>query len=515
MNPQVIAKEDPSRIATIMAGSGSSMTYGELDKLSRQISTLFRNLGLQPGDHIAFMVSNELMYHPVCWGAWFAGLYFTPISTRLTAGEIQYMIEDSQAKLVVASPAHESLLLQMQVAVPGVSHWYLTGPGLGTVPDIEESARGLLPLETTPETPIGVDMLYSSGTTGRPKGIKPALGPTRDDMNPLAGLFAKLYGLGPKSRYLTPAPLYHGSPTKFSLAVHRFGGTNVLMERFDAEAALQAIERHRVTHSQWVPTMFHRMIRLPDAVRSRYDLSSHEVAIHAAAPCPPDLKRQMLAWWGPIIHEFYAGSEAIGFTSITPDEWLAKPGSVGKSVLGELHIVEEGVECAPGETGDVYFANGPQLTYHNDPQKTAKAYNDRGWITLGDVGTLDEDGYLFLSDRKDFMIITGGVNVYPQEIENVLSMHPDVIDVAVFGLPNEEFGAEVKAVVQPTSWPADPDAYREELFDYCRAHLSPIKVPRSIDLTEALPRHPNGKLYKHRLRQEYLSGAAPGMVPVA
>jgi long-chain acyl-CoA synthetase len=513
MNPQVIARRTPDKVATIMASTGETMSYRELDQLARRIAALFRHLGLRPGDHIALLVGNEIMYHPVGWGAWFAGLYWTPISTRLTAEEIAYIIEDSGSQLVVASPVFESALLTLREAMPQVGGWYLTGPG-ETLPDIRHTAAAFAPLPTDETTAVGADMLYSSGTTGRPKGIKPALGATRDQPNGLASLLTRLYGFDGDSRYLTPAPLYHGSPTKFSLAIHRAGGTNVIMEKFDAEEALAAIARHGVSHSQWVPTMFHRLARLPDEARSRHDLSSHRVAIHAAAPCPQDLKQQMLAWWGPIIHEFYAGSEAIGFTAIGPEEWLARPGSVGQAVLGEIHIMDEdGGECPVGETGEIYFANGPPLAYHNDKAKSAKAYNARGWITLGDLGRLDAEGYLYLSDRKDFMIITGGVNVYPQEIEDVLAMHPEVQDVAVFGIPNEEFGAEVKAVVQPVAWPADEAAYKQMLADYSRARLSPIKVPRSFDLTEELPRQPNGKLYKKKLREAYLA-AARGEEPV-
>jgi acyl-CoA synthetase (AMP-forming)/AMP-acid ligase II len=351
-------------------------------------------------------------------------------------------------------------------------------------------------------------MLYSSGTTGKPKGILPRLDQKRDDPNPLAMLLRRLYGFDHATRYLTPAPLYHGSPLKFSMAVHRFGGTNVIMERFDADGALAAIDDYKVTHSQWVPTMLHRLVRLPDEVRARHDLSSHRVAIHAAAPCPVELKHQVIDWWGPIVHEFYAGSEAVGFTAIDTAEWLERPGSVGRAVLGEIHIVgEDGAEVPIGEIGQIYFGNAPQIIYHNDPEKTARAYLANGWITLGDMGRVDEEGYLYLSDRKDFMIITGGVNVYPKEIEDVLVMHPSVDDAAVFGLPNAEFGEEIKAVVQPAAWPRDETALIDELTRHCRERLSSIKLPKSFDLARALPRQENGKLYKKALRESYLANA--------
>ncbi len=505
MNPQVIAQTAPDRPATIMAATGETMTYGELDSLSRRLAGLLRRLGYGPGDHLAMMIDNEILYHPVAWGAWYAGLYFTPVSTRLTASEVAYLVEDSGSRVFIASPAYEALIAELKPGLPQVEHWFLTGAGTGAAEPLLPLLDAETELAIGPADAVGADMLYSSGTTGRPKGIKPRGGATRDEPNPLASLLTKLYGFDAATHYLTPAPLYHGSPTKYSMAVHRAGGTNIIMEGFDAEAALAAIERHRVTHSQWVPTMLHRMARLPDETKARYDLSSHRVAVHAAAPCPPELKRQMIDWWGPIVWEFYAGSEAVGYTSIGSAEALARPGSVGKSVFGDLHILDgEGQPLPPREIGHIFFANGPAMEYHNDPAKTARAYNERGWVTLGDMGSLDEEGYLYLADRKDFMIITGGVNVYPAEIEQLLVMHPGIDDAAVFGIPNEEFGQEVKAVVQPAAWPADEADYKEEIIAYCRAHLSRIKVPRSVDLSTELPRQPNGKLYKTALRAAYL-----------
>lgn len=506
MNPQVIAETRPDHPATIMAGSGQVMTYGELDRTARSLASAFRALGLQYGDHIALLIDNEIMYHPVAWGAWYGGLYFTPMSTRLTKEEVRYIIQDSGSKLVIASPVYEDMLTALRTEEPQAKHWFLTGPGRGSIADIRPLIEAAQPLAVGPADPIGVDMLYSSGTTGRPKGIKPKIGAQRDEPNPLAGLLAKLYGFDGKTRYLTPAPLYHGSPTKYSMAVHRAGGTNVVMEKFEPEAALATIETHRITHSQWVPTMLHRLSRLPRDIREKYDIFTHRVAIHAAAPCPPELKRQMIAWWGPIIHEFYAGSEAVGYTAIDSKQWLVRPGSVGTSVFGDLHIVDDdGAELPVGEVGQIYFANGPTMEYHNDPEKTARAYDARGWVTLGDMGRLDEDGYLYLADRKDFMIITGGVNVYPTEVEHVLVMHPDVEDAAVFGVPNEDFGQAVTAVIQPRVWPKKEAAFIAMLDEYCRSQLSRIKAPRTFELTRELPRQPNGKLYKKGLRDDYLA----------
>lgn len=506
MHPQMIAQSRPDQPATIMAASGRVMTYAELDDVARRLASGFQALGLQPGEPIALLVDNEIMYHPLAWGAWYAGLYFTPISTRLTADEVRYIIEDSGAKLFVASAPHEELLRQLRARIPAIAHWLLTGNGSGDIPGTDDLIAAASPLEVGPDQTIGSDMLYSSGTTGRPKGIKPKLGARRDDPHPLSVLLGKLYGFDADARYLTPAPLYHGAPTKYSMAIHRYGGTNIIMEKFDPEAALAAIETYEVTHSQWVPTMLQRLARLPEAVKARYDLSSLKAAIHAAAPCPPELKRQIIDWWGSCIHEYYAGSEACGYTAVDSAEWLKRPGTVGRSVFGELHILrEDGTEADIGEVGQIYFANGPTFEYHNDPEKTARAYNDRGWVTLGDMGRLDEDGYLYLADRKDFMIITGGVNVYPTEVEHLLAMHKLVEDVAVFGLPHEEFGEEVTAIIQPREWPKDVNAFIAEIDAFCRAGLSRIKSPRRIELSPDLPRQPNGKLYKKALREQYLS----------
>ncbi len=278
------------------------------------------------------------------------------------------------------------------------------------------------------------------------------------------------------------------------------------MEHFDAEQALADIARYGITAGQFVPTMFVRMLKLPDAVRLAYDVSSLKSAIHAAAPCPVDVKRRMIAWWGPVIHEYYAGTEGNGFCYVGSADWLAHPGTVGKSLLGAVHVCDdEGNELATGEEGTIYFASQNQFHYHNDPKKTAESRHPLhpDWSTLGDVGRLDDEGFLYLTDRKAFMIISGGVNIYPQEAENLLVAHPKVVDVAVIGVPNEEFGEEVKAVVQPASWDEAGPALAEELIAYCRERLSPVKCPRSIDFERELPRHPTGKLYKRLIRDRY------------
>jgi acyl-CoA synthetase (AMP-forming)/AMP-acid ligase II len=306
--------------------------------------------------------------------------------------------------------------------------------------------------------------------------------------------------------YLCPAPLYHSAPLVWSMSLQRFGAAVVVMEHFDPEECLSLIERYRVTDAQFVPTMFTRMLRLPAEVRDRYDVSSLRVVTHAAAPCPVSIKREMLGWWGPIIHEYYSGTEDIGNTFISAAEWLAHPGSVGKPAM-ECHIVgPDGAELPPGEAGLVYFAGGRAFAYHNDPGKTESITNEQGWRTLGDIGYLDSDGYLYLTDRQAHMIISGGVNIYPQEAENVLAGHPAVADVAVIGVPDDEMGEAVKAVVVLVDPALAGPGLEAELLAYCRAELATYKCPRSVDFTGSLPRSEAGKLYKRVLRERYWAG---------
>ena len=356
----------------------------------------------------------------------------------------------------------------------------------------------------------GTDMLYSSGTTGRPKGVMPAWErqPLEERVTGVAGMLQVLFGMDASKVYLSPAPLYHAAPLRFCMSSLAVGATVVVMERFDAEQYLQHLERYGATHSQVVPTMFVRMLKLPEEVRARYDVSTMECVIHAAAPCPVPVKKQMIDWWGPVLHEYYAGTEMNGFCYCNSEMWLAHEGTVGMPINCVVHIVDDdGDEVPVGQTGTVYFEGGSTFEYHNDPDKTADSRHPQGWSTLGDVGYLDEDNYLYLTDRKAYMIISGGVNIYPQEAENVLTMHPEVIDVAVFGIPNDEFGEEVKAVVQPRHMPADDEAASKlagALIAYCREHLAGVKCPRSIDFRAELPRHPTGKLYKRLLQREEL-----------
>jgi long-chain acyl-CoA synthetase len=502
MHPSRFAATTPSKPAVVMASTGEILTYRELDRRANRCAQMLRGLGLKTGEHIAYMLENRPAFYEVFWAAQRAGLYVTPINTRLTTGEIDYILRDSGAKLFITSLAMREVVEKLSLP-PGMRCLMIDGLAPGFDSYERNVARCLA--EPIADLAGGTQMLYSSGTTGRPKGIKRQLtGDAFDTPNRYYLLTQKLYGFDAETVYLSPAPLYHAAPLMFSTSVQSWGGTVIVMERFDAEQALRLIERYRVTHSQWVPTMFVRLLRLPEAVKCQYQLATHRCAIHAAAPCPVEIKTQMIEWWGPIVHEYYAGSEGNGFVVIDSSDWLKHPGSVGRAILGDLHILDEqGQEQPAGVAGGIYFANGPKFEYHNDPTKTGSAYSAAGWSTLGDVGYVDDAGYLYLTDRKAYMIISGGVNIYPQEVENVLTAHPNVVDVAVFGVPNEEFGEEVKAVVQPTDMALATADFASELMAYCLARLADFKCPRSIDFNPELPRQPNGKLYKRILRDRY------------
>jgi acyl-CoA synthetase (AMP-forming)/AMP-acid ligase II len=510
MFPGAHAATSPDRPAVIIGDTGQVITYRELDAAANRVSHVFRDIGLRPGDHVAFCLENHPQYFALVWGAHYAGLYYTAMSSRLTTEEMAYIVGDCGARAFVTSAYKRDQAAELVDQVgDDVALYMLDGTIDGYEPwEDVVAAQPATPLDE--ERVEGRDMLYSSGTTGRPKGVEvplpdAPLGTPESVYMLVAGLFVAT----PESVYLSPAPLYHAAPLRFCMAHHRVGATVVVMERFDPEEALALIERHRVTHSQWVPTMFIRMLKLPEDVRDRYDVSSLQVAIHAAAPCPVAVKEQMIDWWGPVLHEYYAGSEGNGFVYCDSEAWLAHKGTVGSALMGEIHILDDDGDDVPtGQPGTIYFAGGAEFSYHNDPDKTAKSRDPRGrgWSTLGDVGYLDEDGFLYLTDRKAYMIITGGVNVYPQETENVLAVHPKVADVAVFGVPNADFGEEVKAVVQPLSLDEAGPELERELIAYCREHLADVKCPRSIDFRPELPRHPTGKLYKRLLKDEYWAG---------
>jgi long-chain acyl-CoA synthetase len=510
MHPAVHAERFPKSLAVVVAGSGEQRTYAQLEAASNRAAQLFRRLGLKAGDTVALLLENSIGYLEICWAAQRAGLYLTPIAVHLRPDEIRYIVNDSGSCLLItsASVAPAAALLEGAELqrMPGLIAAYSVGAPLANARDWN-AALASCPAERIADESAGQVLPYSSGTTGRPKGVKQALtgGPAVAD-SPLARLYMQLYHADRDSIFLSPGPLYHIAPLAFCMSVHRVGGTVVLMEKFDAEPFLAAVEQHAVTHTQMVPTMFVRLLKLPAATRARYTQASLRYAIHAAAPCPVAVKRNMIDWWGPVLHEYYGGTEAIGSTAINSAEWLRKPGSVGKANWGELHVCDDnGNELSRGATGLIYFGGAARFEYHNDAAKTAESRHPlhADWATLGDIGHVDDDGYLFLSDRRSFMIISGGVNIYPQETENVLVMHPKVADAAVIGVPNDEFGEEVKAIVQPLNWEDAGDALAQELIALCRSQLSPVKCPRSLDFDAALPREANGKLYKKRLRERY------------
>ncbi len=507
--PGAFVETSPDKPAVIMAGSGEVLTYAELDERATRLANLLGSLGIVPGDHVAFCIENQVRFLEVAWGCHYAGVYYTATSTRLTPAELSYIVDDCGARVFISTQALGDLARETIAGTPRVEARLMLDGVVEGFTSYEDALASASPVPA-PDRVEGMDMLYSSGTTGKPKGVLPPLPPTPLGEGATAGvpmLSTLLFGFREDMTYLNPAPLYHAAPLRFTMAVHRVGGTALVMEHFDPVEALRLIDEHRVTHSQWVPTMFIRMLKLPEDVRSGFDVSSMETMFHAAAPCPVPVKRQIIDWFGPVVHEYYAGTEGNGFVYCNSESWLAHPGTVGQNLLGSLHICDdEGNELPPGEPGTVWFESPATFEYHNDPEKTAASRNDRGWSTLGDVGRLDEDGFLYLTDRKAYMIITGGVNVYPQEAENVLAMHPKVADVAVFGVPNDDFGEEVKAVVQPLSMDdAGPDL-EHELIQYCRDHLADVKCPRSVDFRPELPRHPTGKLYKRLLKDEYWAG---------
>ncbi len=491
--------------AVIMGASGEVVTYRQLDERSKRLANLLRASGLSPGDHVAVLLENNARYFEVFWATQRCGLYVTPINWHLKPEEAGYIIEDCGATALITSAALGDLARSLEPYLGQVAvRLAVDGPVVGY--DRYEDAIERFPADPGVDEVEGTFMFYSSGTTGRPKGIKAALDlkPFGSGGGALIGLIQMMYGFSPDTVYLCPAPLYHAAPLGWSTTAQRLGATVVLMEQFDAAEALALVERHRVTHAQFVPTHFIRMLKLAEGERTAHDLSSLTMAVHAAAPCPVDVKQQMLEWWGPIIHEYYAGSEGNGFCAIGPEQWLSHPGSVGLSVLGVIHILDEdGAELPVGEPGQIWFESDMRFEYHNDAAKTAAAFNDRGWSSLGDIGYLDGEGYLYLTDRVSHMIISGGVNIYPQEVENELVMHPSVADVAVIGVPNRDFGEEVKAVVIAAAGARPGPDLEQLLIQYCRDRLAHYKCPVSVDFVEQLPRLPTGKLLKRELRQRY------------
>lgn len=507
MYPGLQASIRPQQPAFIMAQSGEIVTYAELERRSNRLAHFLRSAGLGRLDHYAIFMENNARYVECCSAGERAGLYYTCINSYLTPDELAYILENSESKVLITSTEKRSVAAQAMAHCPRIERCLVVdGPGDdANIVNLDAAVQGF------PDTPItdeflGTAMLYSSGTTGRPKGILRPLPENPPTLQlPVFDFVAKLWRFRDGLLYLSPAPLFHAAPLSRVALTIRIGGTAIIMERFDPEQFLALVERYRVTHTQLVPTMFSRMLKLPDEIRRRYDLSSLEIAIHAAAPCPVPVKEQMIEWWGPIIFKYFGASEGNGLTACDSAEWLAHRGTVGRVMLGELHVLGEDMQPVPtGTPGTLWFKTASPFEYFKDPDKTAEARSPDGTMsTVGDVGYVDEDGYVYLTDRRTFMIISGGVNIYPQECENLLITHPKVADAAVFGVPNDDLGEEVKAVVQPMPDITPNADFAEELITFCRQHLAHIKCPRSVDFEEELPRLPTGKLYKRLLRDRY------------
>jgi long-chain acyl-CoA synthetase len=500
------AKTAPDRPAMINSLTGEVVTYRALDERSARFAQYLTATGVSRGDTVALFMENNNRFMEVVWATRRLGLYIAAINRYLNADEASYIVNDSDAVVMVTSKALADVAAGLTARIPQCRTRLMVDGVIEGWTSYETAVAGYSTAPPQQEW-LGDMMLYSSGTTGRPKGVRRSLRDVTVDADDLIKAFIGGYGFGPDTVYLSPAPMYHAAPLAFSLGVHHAGGTVVMMPRFDAEAALATIEGFGVTHSQFVPTMFVRMLKLRQAVREKYDLSTLRMAIHAAAPCPVEVKQQMIAWWGEIIHEYYGGTEGNGMTRIEAADWLAHPGSVGRAVIGVVRICDgEGREVPAGEIGLIYFERESMpFAYHKDPDRTRAAQHPihPNWSTLGDIGYLDKDSYLYLTDRSAFMIISAGVNIYPREVEDALIGHPAVRDVAVFGVPDADMGEQVKAVVEPMDEVEGSDALAAELIGYVRSRLAHYKVPKSVDFMAELPRLPTGKLYKQGLRATY------------
>ena len=508
MYPGTYAAEAPERIAAVMTGTGETLSYGDLDRRSVQLANVLHDAGLRPGDAVALLTENNLRAFEVYWAAMRSGLYITAVNYRLKPDEVAYIVNDCGAAALITSAEQAMTAGAIGGLTPDVKLRLSFGGPVTSYDSYEETiaAASARPFADQPQ---GATMLYSSGTTGRPKGVRPSLSGVQvsEAGEPLVGLASQFFGCDRDSVYLSPGPIYHAAPLRWSGAIQALGGTVVMMKRFDAEQALAAIADRHVTHAQFVPTMFVRMLQLPPEVRDRHDLSSLRVAVHAAAPCPVEVKRKMIDWWGPLLFEYYAGTEGNGMTAVDSVTWLTRPGTVGRAILGTVRIcADDGTELSAGQAGGVYFERDEvPFTYHNDPDKTRAAQHPEhlGWTTLGDIGYLDHDGFLFLTDRKAFTIISGGVNIYPQETENVLALHPAIYDVAVIGVPDPEMGESVAAFVQPAAGAVPGPELEQEIIAFVRSKIASFKAPRTVCFVEELPRSEAGKLMKAELKARY------------
>jgi long-chain acyl-CoA synthetase len=514
MYPGTFARTTPDKPAVVMGRSGERVSYFELNARSQQLAHLLYERGLRGGDTVALLAENHIRYFEVFWAALRSGLYLTAVNRHLSPDEAAYQVTNSSAKAFIATAQLSATAQRMLELIPDCPLRFMMDGAADGFEGYEDA------IATQPAEPLSLElrgdvMLYSSGTTGRPKGIRRPLSTKTIDDPTAAGasmLERFLLGMDDSSIYLCPAPLYHAAGLQWSAGVHELGATLVVLEKFDAEECLAVIERERVTHVQVVPTMMVRILKLPDEVRLRYDVSSLQCVVHAAAPCPIEVKRQMIDWLGPIVSEYYAGTEGVGLTFINASDWLTHPGSVGKAVLGTPRICDESGALLPtGTPGIVYFEREhAAFEYHEDPEKTRDSRHPEhpNWATVGDIGYLDADDYLYLTDRKSFTVISGGVNIYPAEIESCLIMHEAVADVAVFGLPDPEMGEYVHAVVQLADGVEESEELAATLRKYAREHLAGYKVPRVVDFRSDLPRLATGKLAKGALRDAYRDAAA-------
>jgi len=497
LHPRHWAAVMPDRPALIFGLSGTVVTYARLSDRADRCAHLMRSLDLRAGDTVAMLIENHPVFLEIAWAAQNAGLYFTPISWRFQIEEIAFILADCGARVLFVSEQQSHFLEGLNLAG-------MTALVAGSDP--YEAALASMPAGPIADESRGSDMVYSSGSTGRPKGVKQKIsGLAIDEVPRLFATYVETYGWGVETVYLMPAPLYHSGPLRFAMTMQHVGATLVVMERFDALRALEVCERYAVTNGHFVPTMLVRLLKLEKSERERYDISRMKSIVHGAGPCAPEVKRAALEWFGPILEESYGGTEGNGLTMISSAEWLEHPGSVGRPVVGSVHVIgEDGRELGPREQGLIYFAGGPKFEYHGNPEKTAEAYDSEGRSTLGDIGYVDEDGYVYLTDRKNHKVVTGGVNVFPQEIENVLITHDAVLDVAVFGLPDVEMGEVIQAVVQPREMARAGVELEAELIAFCRARLAHYKAPRKVDFRAELPRHDTGKIYTRLIKKEYL-----------
>lgn len=503
-----LAEKDPSHLA-LVDPDGREITAGELLGAANQLVHGLREIGMRPGDAIAMVLPNSTPVFELFAACLQAGWYLVPINHHLVGPEIAYIVQDSDAKVFIADERFAEVCAAAadEIGFPPEGRF-----AVGAIPGFQPYAalKAGQPIDLPADRTTGAVMNYTSGTTGKPKGVRrPLPGVVPEDMAAGMGGFLFLFRLQPHDDnvHIVGSPLYHTAVLMFAGSSLHLGHTVVVMDKWTPEGMLELIERHQVTSSHMVPTQFHRLLALPADVKTKYDVSSLRHMIHAAAPCPVDVKRKMLEWWGPVIDEYYAASEG-GGTLVFPEQWLEKPGTVGTAwPRSEIAIFDDdGKELSAGETGTVYMAMGTgDFEYYKDTEKTQKSRVGR-FFTVGDIGFLDADGYLFLLDRKADMIISGGANIYPAEIESVLLAHPKVGDAAAFGIPHEDWGEEVKAVVEPAAGVVAGPELAEEILSFCADKLAKFKTPKSIDFVEEMPRDPNGKLYKRKLRDPYWEG---------